>query len=48
MIKGVDVWIDMIGGDSLKFGMNNLRFAGEIVTILGAGKEVEGSQFFVN
>ena len=38
MEKGVDVWIDMISGDSLKFGMANLRFAGEIVTILGAGE----------
>ena len=37
MEKCVDVWIDMVGADSLKFGMQNLRFAGEIVTILGAG-----------
>ena len=42
MEKGVDVWIDMIGNESLKFGMQNLRFSGEAVTILGAGNEVAG------
>eukprot|EP00828_Plagiopyla_frontata_P045677 TRINITY_DN788_c0_g1_i2.p1 TRINITY_DN788_c0_g1~~TRINITY_DN788_c0_g1_i2.p1 ORF type:complete len:567 (-),score=59.21 TRINITY_DN788_c0_g1_i2:99-1799(-) len=48
MEKGVDVWIDMIGNESLKFGMQNLRFSGEAVTILGAGNEVAGGQFFGN
>ena len=32
--KGVDVWIDMIGGESLKIGMESLKSNGEIVTIL--------------
>lgn len=40
MEKGVDVWIDMIGEESLKLGLENLRYDGEIVNILPIGEQV--------